>query len=90
MRMSMGRAVNVLAKLAVAGLTAWAAMATAQTPAADTTNAIEKVDATLTSTGVVLTIDMKNPVTAAPASMPMPFPACCASWRSSVLARSIS
>ena len=75
MRMSMGRAVNVLAKLAVAGLTAWAAMATAQTPAADTTNAIEKVDATLTSTGVVLTIDMKNPVSAAPASFSVANPA---------------
>jgi hypothetical protein len=48
----MGRAVNVLAKLAVTGLTAWAVMATAQTPAADTTNAIEKVDATLTSTAL--------------------------------------
>ena len=76
MRMSKGGVVvNVLAKLTVAGLVAWTAVATAQTPAADTTNAIEKVDATLTSTGVVLTIDMKNPVSAAPASFSVANPA---------------
>ena len=71
----MGGMVSVLSKLAFAGLAAWAAVAAAQTPAADATNAIEKVDATLTSTGVVLTIDMKNPVSAAPASFSVANPA---------------
>ena len=46
-----------------------------QTPAADVTNAIERVDATQTATGVVLTIDMKNPVQGIPASFSVANPA---------------
>ena len=47
----------------------------AQTPAADVNNAIERVDASQTPTGVVLTIDMKNPVQGVPASFSVANPA---------------
>jgi type IV pilus assembly protein PilQ len=67
--------VRTLSKLAVAGLAAFAVMARAQTPAADATNAIERVDATQTATGVVLSIDMKNPVQGTPASFSVANPA---------------
>jgi len=64
--------VKALSNLAVAGLTAFAAMAAAQTPAADASNAIERIDASQTATGVVLMIDMKNPVQGTPASFSWP------------------
>ena len=67
--------IRTLSKLAVAGLTACAAVASAQTPAADVSNAIERVDATQTPTGVVLTIDMKNAVAGVPASFSVANPA---------------
>ncbi len=75
MRMSIEGLVKALAKLAFAGLATCATMAGAQTPAADTTNAIERVDATQTSTGIVLTIDMKNAVQGVPASFSVANPA---------------
>ncbi len=75
MRMSIEGLVRALSKWAVAGLTACAAVAGAQTPAADVNNAIERVDATQTPTGVVLTIDMKNPVQGVPASFSVANPA---------------
>jgi type IV pilus assembly protein PilQ len=68
MSMSIRGLVRVLSKWTVAGLAACAAAAGAQAPSGDVTNAIERVDATQTSTGVVLTIDMKSPVSVAPAS----------------------
>jgi len=71
----MGGLVSAVCKLAIAGLAALTALAWAQTPAADVTNAIERVDATLTSTGVVLTIDMKSPVQTPPASFSVANPA---------------
>ena len=67
--------VKALSNLAVAGLTAFAAMAAAQTPAADASNAIERIDASQTATGVVLMIDMKNPVQGTPASFSVANPA---------------
>jgi len=67
--------VKALSNLAVAGLTALAAMAAAQTPAADACNAIERIDASQTATGVVLMIDMKNPVQGTPASFSVANPA---------------
>ena len=45
---------------AVLGLIATAAIASAQTAAGDPGNAIERVDAIQTSTGVVVTIELKN------------------------------
>jgi type IV pilus assembly protein PilQ len=75
MRMSFEGLVGALSKLAVAGLAAFATVAGAQTPAADATNAIERVDAAQTPTGVVLTIDMKNPVQGVPASFSVANPA---------------
>ncbi|HQR55852.1 MAG TPA: AMIN domain-containing protein, partial [Burkholderiaceae bacterium] len=75
MRMSIEGLVRALSKWAVAGLAACAAVAGAQTPAADVNNAIERVDATQTPTGVVLTIDMKNPVQGVPASFSVANPA---------------
>lgn len=65
---------TVLSKVAIAGAALLAGTAFAQTPA-DATNAIERVDATQTSTGVVLTIDMKNPVQGTPASFSVANPA---------------
>jgi type IV pilus assembly protein PilQ len=73
--MSFEGLVGALSKLAVAGLAAFATVAGAQTPAADATNAIERVDAAQTPTGVVLTIDMKNPVQGVPASFSVANPA---------------
>ena len=75
MRMSIEGLVRALSKWAVAGLAACAAVVGAQTPAADVNNAIERVDATQTPTGVVLTIDMKNPVQGVPASFSVANPA---------------
>jgi type IV pilus assembly protein PilQ len=75
MSMSFEGLVKALSKLAVAGLAAYAAMSVAQTPAADATNAIERVDASQTATGVVLMIDMKNPVQGTPASFSVANPA---------------
>ncbi len=75
MRMSIEGLVKVLSKLAFAGLATCAALAGAQTPAADATNAIERVDATQTPTGIVLTIDMKNAVQGTPASFSVANPA---------------
>ncbi len=75
MRMSIEGLVNALSKLAVVGLTACAASVSAQTPAADANNAIERVEATQTTTGVVLSIDMKNPVQGTPASFSVANPA---------------
>jgi type IV pilus assembly protein PilQ len=75
MRMSIEGLVRALSKWAVAGLAACAAVAGAQTPAADVNNAIERVDATQTPTGVVLSIDMKNPVQGVPASFSVANPA---------------
>jgi type IV pilus assembly protein PilQ len=75
MSMSIKGLVKALSKLAVAGLTAYAAVSAAQTPAADATNAIERVDASQTATGVVLTIDMKSPVQGTPASFSVANPA---------------
>jgi len=75
MSMSIEGLVKALSKLAVAGLTAYAAVCAAQTPAAEATNAIERVDASQTSTGVVLMIDMKNPVQGTPASFSVASPA---------------
>jgi len=68
MSMSIRGLVMALSKWTVAGMAAYAALAGAQTPSGDVSNAIERVDASQTSTGVVLTIEMKNPVPAAPAS----------------------
>jgi type IV pilus assembly protein PilQ len=73
--MSIEGLVRALSKWAVAGLAACAAVAGAQTPAADVNNAIERIDATQTPTGVVLTIDMKNPVQGVPASFSVANPA---------------
>jgi type IV pilus assembly protein PilQ len=71
--MSIKGLVKVLSQVAVAGLTVCAAVSSAQTPAAD--NAIERVDASQTATGVVLMIDMKNPVQGIPASFSVANPA---------------
>ena len=68
MRMSIRGLVTGLSKWTVAGLAVYAAVTGAQTPSGDVSNAIERVDATQTTTGVVLTIDMKSAVPAAPAS----------------------
>jgi type IV pilus assembly protein PilQ len=73
--MSIEGLVKVLSKLAFAGLATCAALAGAQTPAADASNAIERVDATQTPTGIVLTIDMKNAVQGTPASFSVANPA---------------
>jgi type IV pilus assembly protein PilQ len=63
--------VNRLVRLAaLAGLVGFGGAALAQ---AD--NAIERVDATQTTTGVVVTIEMKNPVAAVPASFSVSNPA---------------
>jgi type IV pilus assembly protein PilQ len=75
MSKSFGGFFTALSRLAVAGLAACAAVASAQSPAADVGNAIERVDATQTPTGVVLTIDMKNPVAGVPASFSVANPA---------------
>ncbi len=75
MRMSIEGLVRALSKWAVAGLAACAAVAGAQTPAADVNNAIERVDASQTPTGVVLSIEMKNPVQGVPASFSVANPA---------------
>jgi type IV pilus assembly protein PilQ len=55
---------------ALSGLIGFAGVALAQ---AD--NAIERIDATQTTTGVVVTIELKNPVTAVPASFSVSNPA---------------
>src|SRR4030095_9512237 len=75
MSKSFGVLFKALSKLAVAGLAAIAAAAGAQAPSADIGNAIERVDATQTPTGVVLTIDLKNPVAGVPASFSVANPA---------------
>jgi type IV pilus assembly protein PilQ len=75
MSMSIKGLVKALSKLAFAGLTAYAAASAAQTPAGDASNAIERIDASQTSTGVVLIIDMKNPVQGTPASFSVANPA---------------
>jgi type IV pilus assembly protein PilQ len=72
--MSIKGLVKALSNLAVAGLTAYAAVSAAQTPA-DASNAIERIDASQTATGVVLMIDMKNPVQGTPASFSVANPA---------------
>ncbi len=65
-----------LSRIAVVlGLVATAASASAQTAAADPGNAIERVDATQTSTGVVVSIELKNAPQAAPASFSVANPA---------------
>ncbi len=67
---------TVLSTVVIAGAALLAGAASAQAPApADATNAIERVDATQTSTGVVLTIDMKSPVQGTPASFSVANPA---------------
>jgi type IV pilus assembly protein PilQ len=60
---------------AAVGLMATALVASAQTAASDTANAIERVDATQTSTGVVVTIDLRNPPAGPPASFSVANPA---------------
>lgn len=60
---------------AALGLMATAMVASAQTAAGDPGNAIERVDATQTSTGVVVSIEMKNPVQGVPASFSVANPA---------------
>ena len=60
---------------AVLGLIAAAAIASAQTAAGDTGNAIERVDATQTSSGVVVTIELKNVPQGVPASFSVANPA---------------
>ncbi len=65
-----------LSRLAAAlGLVATAVVASAQTAAGDPGNAIERVDATQTSTGVVVTIELKNPPQGVPASFSVANPA---------------
>ena len=65
-----------LSRVAAAlGLIATAMAASAQTAGADPGNAIERVDATQTSTGVVVSIEMKNPVQGVPASFSVANPA---------------
>ena len=65
-----------LSRVAAAlGLIATAMAASAQTAVADPGNAIERVDATQTSTGVVVSIEMKNPVQGVPASFSVANPA---------------
>ena len=51
------------------------AVATAAVGQAASENAIERVDATQTATGVVVTIELKNPVTAVPPSFSVANPA---------------
>ena len=60
---------------AVLGLIATTAIATAQTVASDAGNAIERVDAIQTSTGVVVSIEMKNAPQGVPASFSVANPA---------------
>jgi type IV pilus assembly protein PilQ len=60
---------------AVLGLIAAAAIASAQTAAGDAGNAIERVDATQTSSGVVVTIELKNVPQGVPASFSVANPA---------------
>ncbi len=60
---------------AVLGLIATAAIASAQTAAGDAGNAIERVDAIQTSTGVVVSIEMKNAPQGVPASFSVANPA---------------
>ncbi len=64
--------------VAALGLIATAAVvnpASAQTAAGDPGNAIERVDATQTNTGVVVTIEMRNPPQGIPASFSVANPA---------------
>ena len=60
---------------ATLGLIATVAAASAQTAGGDAGNAIERVDATQTSTGVVVSIDLKNAPQAVPASFSVANPA---------------
>ena len=60
---------------AVIGLMATMGVASAQTPAGDPGNAIERVDAIQTSTGVVVSIEMKNAPSGIPASFSVANPA---------------
>ena len=65
-----------LSRIAAAlGLVVTAVAAPAQTAASDTGNAIERVDATQTSTGVVVTIEMKSEPKGIPASFSVANPA---------------
>ena len=65
-----------LSRVAAAlGLIATAMAASAQTAGADPGNAIERVDATQTSTGVVVSIEMKNAPQGVPASFSVANPA---------------
>ena len=57
------------------GLMATAVVVAAQTAAGDAGNAIERVDATQTSTGVVVSIELKNAPQVAPASFSVANPA---------------
>ncbi len=60
---------------AVLGLIATATVASAQTAAGDPGNAIERVDAVQTSTGVVVSIELKNAPQGVPASFSVANPA---------------
>ncbi|HVG03995.1 MAG TPA: AMIN domain-containing protein, partial [Burkholderiaceae bacterium] len=60
---------------ATLGLIATVGAASAQTAGGDAGNAIERVDATQTSTGVVVSIDLKNAPQAVPASFSVANPA---------------
>lgn len=76
MSVSIQNVAMCLSRIAVVlGLVATAASASAQTAAADPGNAIERVDATQTSTGVVVSIELKNAPQAAPASFSVANPA---------------
>jgi type IV pilus assembly protein PilQ len=66
--------VKTLSKAAFAGLAAVAFGASAQS-SVEVTNAIERVDATQTPTGVVLSIELKTPVQGVPASFSVANPA---------------
>jgi len=76
MSVSIQNVAMCLSRIAVVlGLVATAASASAQTAATDPGNAIERVDATQTSTGVVVSIELKNAPQAAPASFSVANPA---------------
>jgi len=70
MAVGLSRAAAMLGLLATMATTA-----TAQTSAADASNAIERVDATQTSTGVVVSIELKSAPPGIPASFSVANPA---------------
>ncbi|MGH6622448.1 MAG: AMIN domain-containing protein, partial [Burkholderiaceae bacterium] len=74
MSMSIKGLVKGLLKVTVAGLAVFAVSAGAQNTG-EVANAIERVDASQTATGVVLSIEMKNPIQAIPASFSVANPA---------------